>query len=165
MSDFSTSVTIAASPAVVFAAILDTKGWWNQDIEGPTAQIGDEFRFEVEGLHRTRIRVTDVTPAQRVEWLIVENYFGFVKDQNEWVGDRLVFDLEPTADGTTVRFTQYGLVPELECYDVCSNAWGFYIGESLRTFTEQGQGDPESAAGHAAPAEQARAAINALESA
>jgi uncharacterized protein YndB with AHSA1/START domain len=162
MSDFTTTVTIAGSSAAVFAAILDTRAWWNQAIDGPTAQVGDEFGFEVEGLHRIRARVTDVTPDQRVEWLVLENNFGFVKDQSEWVGDRMVFELEPVDGGTKVTFTQHGLVPELECYDVCSNAWAFFVRDSLRLLAEQGQGKPETNAGEAAPAEQARAAVEAL---
>lgn len=162
MNDFSTSTTIAGSPAEVFAAILDTRGWWNTTIEGPTAQVGDEFGFEVAGLHRTRIRVTEVSPNQRVEWLVVENEFGFTTDQSEWVGDRVVFDLQPARDGTKVTLTQHGLMPEQECYDVCSNAWNFFVGDSLRLLAEHGQGKPESNAGQAEPAERARAAADAL---
>jgi uncharacterized protein YndB with AHSA1/START domain len=162
MSDFTTTVTIAGSSADVFAAILDTRAWWNQAIDGPTGQVGDEFGFEVEGLHRIRARVTDVTPSRRVEWLVLENNFTFVKDQSEWVGDRIVFELEPVDAGTKVTFTQHGLVPELECYDVCSNAWAFFVRDSLRLLAEQGQGKPETKAGEAAPAEQARAAVEAL---
>jgi uncharacterized protein YndB with AHSA1/START domain len=162
MSDFTTTITIAGPPADVFAAILDTRGWWNQAIDGPTAATGDEFGFEVEGLHRIRVRVTEVTPNQRIEWLVLENHFAFVKDQSEWVGDRMVFDLEPVDGDTLVTFTQYGLVPELECYDVCSNAWAFFVRDSLRLLAEQGEGKPETNAGEAAPAEQARAAVEAL---
>jgi len=91
MIDFTTSITIADAPAGVFAAILNARGWWNEAIDGPTAQVGDEFGFEVKGLHSTRIRVTESTPDRRVEWLVVANNFGFVTDQSEWVGDRMVF--------------------------------------------------------------------------
>lgn len=162
MSDFTMTTTIAGPPADVFAAILDTRAWWNQAIDGPTAAPGDEFGFEVEGLHKIRVRVTDVTPNSRVEWLVLENNFGFVKDQSEWVGDRMVFDLTPVEGGTAVTFTQYGLVPELECYDVCSNAWAFFVRDSLRLLAEEGQGKPETHAGEAETAPRARAAVEAL---
>jgi hypothetical protein len=162
MTDYSTNTTVAGPPAEVFAAVLDTRSWWNAAIDGPTAQAGDEFGFEVGGLHRTRIRVTEVTPDRRVEWLVVENEFTFTKDQSEWVGDRMVFQLEPAPEGTKVTFTQHGLVPEQECYDVCSNAWNFFVGDSLRLLVEQGQGKPETSEGEAEPAEQARAAADAL---
>jgi hypothetical protein len=148
MNDFSTSTTIDGSPAEVFAAILDTRGWWNIAIVGATAQLGDEF---------------DVTPNERVEWLVVENEFGFTTDQSEWVGDRIVFELQPAHDGTKVTLAQHGLMPGQECYDVCSNAWNFFVGDSLRLLAEHGQGKPESNTGQAEPAKRARAAANALD--
>jgi uncharacterized protein YndB with AHSA1/START domain len=163
MNDFSTSTTIDRSPAEVFAAILDAPSWWNSAIEGPTQEVGDEFGFEVTGLHRTHLRVTEVSANRRIEWLVVENEFAFTTDQSEWVGDRIVFELQPADDGTKVTFTQHGLNAEQECYDVCSNAWTFFIGDSLRLLAEHGQGKPESKAGQAEPATQARAAVNALD--
>ena len=35
-----------------------------------------------------------------------------------------------------------GLVPEFECFDNCSNAWGFYINGSLRDLIITGKGEP-----------------------
>ena len=164
MNDFTTTVTIARPVADVFAAVLDARGWWNKTIDGPTTSPGDEFGFEVRGLARTRIRVTDVTPNERVEWLVIDNEFGFIEDQTEWIGNRIVFDLEPVGDQTRLTFTQHGLVPEYECYEVCSNAWAFFVRDSLRNLVESGQGKPESADGDAAPAEDARAAVETLRS-
>jgi uncharacterized protein YndB with AHSA1/START domain len=163
MNDFTTSVKIDRPAAEVFQAILDVKGWWNEAIEGSAAEVGDEFGFEIPGLHRTRMRITDVDPNQRITWLVTDNYFAFVEDQSEWVGDRIEFVLAADDDGTRVKFTQHGLVPDLECYDVCSNAWVFFVRDSLRQLAEVGTGMPESSAGKAAPAARARAAADALE--
>jgi hypothetical protein len=41
-----------------------------------------------------------------------------------------------------VRFTQVGLVPSYECYEVCSNAWGSYVTGSLRKLITTGEGQP-----------------------
>jgi hypothetical protein len=35
-------------------------------------------------------------------------------------------------------------VPAFECFGACSNAWGFYINESLRNLIATGKGDPNS---------------------
>lgn len=163
MNDFTTTVTVHRPADEVFAAVLDARGWWNKTIDGPTTRPGDEFGFEVRGLARTRIRVTEVTPPRRVEWLVIDNEFGFIEDPTEWVGNRIVFDLRPSGDRTILTFTQHGLVPEYECYEVCSNAWAFFVRDSLRNLVESGQGRPESADGDAVPAESARAAVRALE--
>lgn len=78
------------------------------------------------------------------------------------MGDRIVFELQPAHDGTKVTLTQHGLMPEQECYDVCSNAWNLFVGDSLRPLSEHGQGKPESNTGQAEPATRARAAADAL---
>ena len=121
-NDYSTTVTIGRSPADVYAAILDARAWWNVAIDGPTTAAGDEFGFEVEGLHRVRMRVTRLIPGALVEWVVVDDHFGFVEDQSEWVGDRMVFELETPTAARDSRSPSTGL-PELECYDVCWNAW------------------------------------------
>ena len=38
------------------------------------------------------------------------------------------------------RAPSQGLVPEYECYDVCSNAWGNYITGSSRKLITAGKG-------------------------
>ncbi len=156
--DYTTTVTIDRPPAEVFAAVLETRAWWNERIEGSTTQVGDEFWFEVPDLHRTRMRVNEITPDSRIEWVVLENEFTFVADQTEWVGDRIVFELADVGGATQLTFTQHGLVPELECYDVCSNAWAFFVRDSLRALAEAGAGQPE-ANGDAVPAARARVAV------
>ena len=146
MSDYTTTVRIDSAPKEIFSAILDTRNWWNESIVGSSSRVGDEFAFEVQGLHRTRIEVTEVVPHERVEWRVLDNAFAFVADQTEWIGNRIVFELRPDGDATILTFTQYGLVPEYECFDVCSNAWRFFVADSLRNLAESGRGMPESAA-------------------
>jgi hypothetical protein len=57
---------------------------------------------------------------------------------------------------TEVRFTHAGLVPEYECFDVCSNAWGFFIGDSLRNLITTGDGTPIAKADEAASSREQR---------
>ncbi|HEX8958974.1 MAG TPA: hypothetical protein VF770_04050, partial [Solirubrobacterales bacterium] len=40
--------------------------------------------------------------------------------------------------------THVGLVPAWACYDVCRDAWGMYVRDSLRSLIETGKGMPSS---------------------
>lgn len=60
-------------------------------------------------------------------WLVLDNYLGFVTDQDEWKGTQITFQIATVEAGTQVRFAHLGLAPEFECFDVCSNAWGSLI--------------------------------------
>lgn len=62
-------------------------------------------------------------------------------------------------DGRTeVRFTHEGLVPEVECYDVCWVAWGGYVTGSLHDLITTGKGQPNLIESPAA-VEQVRATL------
>jgi len=41
-----------------------------------------------------------------------------------------------------LTFTHVGLVPEYECFEVCSDGWGTYVGQSLRALITTGKGMP-----------------------
>ena len=145
MSDQSTTIVqeFDASPAAVFAAVTDVRGWWSRNIEGDTSAAGDEFVYEVPDVHRCRIRLTEVVPDQRVTWLVLENTFSFVEDQPEWLDTEVRFEIEAGPGGaTTLRFTHVGLVPEFECYEICHRSWDFYVGHSLRQLITTGRGQP-----------------------
>ena len=139
--DFTSAFTVDQTPEEAFEAINDVRGWWSENIEGPTDELG-EFTYHNEPVHYSRIAVTELIPGTRVVWRVLENYFSFVEDTREWTGNEIVFDIARTGDKTEVVFTQFGLVPEYECYTICSNAWGGYIKGSLRALIATGKGAP-----------------------
>ena len=149
MNDESTTIIqeFDQPPAAVFAAVTDVRGWWSENIEGGTGAEGDEFVYEVPHVHRCRIRVTEVVPDQRVRWLVLENTFSFVEDQQEWIDTEVHFEIGTGPGGTTsLRFTHVGLVPEFECFEICHRSWDFYVGHSLRSLITTGRGHPNEPA-------------------
>jgi uncharacterized protein YndB with AHSA1/START domain len=140
--DYTTTITVNASPAETFAAINDVRAWWGHDIEGPTDHPDAEFTFRGVDKHRALIRVTELVPGERVVWRVLDNHLTFVNDQSEWVGTTIRFDISPTDDGSMIRFSHIGLRPGQECYDVCAPAWTFFIVDSLRALINDGRGDP-----------------------
>lgn len=67
------------------------------------------------------------------------NYFNFVKDQNEWTGTHVRFDISQEEGKTRLLFTHEGLVPK---YGVCSPAWTHYVQRSLLPLITTGKGYP-----------------------
>jgi uncharacterized protein YndB with AHSA1/START domain len=140
--DFSTTITVDRTPKEVFAAVTDPRGWWSQDITGGTSAAGDEFTYVNGKEHRCTMRVTEVVPAEKVTWRVLDNYFSFTQDQTEWTGTEISFEISENHEGTELRFTHHGLGPEYECFDLCKKAWSFYIRESLRDLITTGVGKP-----------------------
>jgi uncharacterized protein YndB with AHSA1/START domain len=140
--DFSTTFSVDRSPADVFAAVTNPRGWWSEEIEGGTSTLGDEFTYHYQEMHRCRVKLVEVVPEKRVVWLVLDNYFDFTEDKSEWKNTKVAFEIHKAGTTTELHFSHQGLVPEYECYDVCSNAWGKYINGSLRSLIMTGKGNP-----------------------
>jgi hypothetical protein len=141
---YTTSFAVDRTPEQAFDAINNPRGWWSEEIEGDTDKLGEEFTFRVKDVHYSKIRVTELIPGEKVVWRILDNYMNFVDDQSEWIDTEIRFEVSEQDGATEVRFTHSGLIPDYECFDVCSNAWGFYIGGSLRSLITAGEGKPSS---------------------
>jgi hypothetical protein len=140
--DFSLTFSVDQTPGEAFEAIKNVRGWWSEEIEGSTDKPGDEFTYRYKDLHSCRMKLVELVPGQRLVWLVADNYFSFTEDKSEWRGTNIVFEVFKNGDKTEIRFTHEGLVPEYECFDVCSNAWGSYINGSLRSLITTGKGRP-----------------------
>ena len=112
------------------------------DIEGSTDKLGDEWTYRYKDIHCSKQKVTELVPGKRVAWHVLDGYLDFVENKEEWTGTDITFDITNRGDKTDVRFTHLGLVPDFECFDNCSNAWGFYINGSLRSLISTGEGQP-----------------------
>ncbi|MGA3050696.1 MAG: SRPBCC domain-containing protein [Chitinispirillaceae bacterium] len=140
--DYTTSFTVDQSPEVVFDAINNVRGWWSEEIDGSTDKLGDEFTYHYKDVHNCKMKLMEVTPHKKVVWSVVDNYFNFTKDKNEWKGTKIIFEISKKGGKSEIRFTHVGLVPEYECFNICSNAWGSYINDSLRSLITSGRGHP-----------------------
>jgi hypothetical protein len=140
--DFTATFSVDRTPKDVFDAINNVRGWWGEDVEGNNNNVGDEFRYRVRDIHYSKLKVIERIPNEKVVWLVVDNHLNFVEDQSEWVGTKITFEIAPKGDQTEVRFSHLGLVPQYECFDVCSNAWGSLMHSSLPSLITTGKGNP-----------------------
>ena len=155
-SDFTTTLLVDQTPREVFAAINNVRGWWSEEIEGNTDQLNEEFAYHYKDIHFSRMKITEFIPDKKVVWLVQDNYFNFIKDEKEWVGTKISFDISPKGKQTQLVFSHIGLVPEYECYDICHEAWTNYIQNSLRNLITTGQGQPNPKEGDGYNTELAR---------
>ena len=140
--DFTAAISVHNTPEEAFDAINNVRGWWSENIEGGTEKLGDEFTYRYKDVHSCKIKISELIPCKKVVWHVLDNRFNFTKDKNEWTGTDVIFEVSKNGNKTEVRFTHRGLVPEYECFDVCSNAWGSYINCSLRSLITTGKGQP-----------------------
>lgn len=159
-SDFTTTILVSQTPTEAFNAVNNPRGWWSEEIEGSTDKLNDVFNYHFEDIHRCQIKVIESIVNKKVVWLVMENYFKpgifneaahelpdhnkLTKDQAEWTGTKIIFEILEKDNKTQICFTHIGLVPEYECFDVCSNGWNHYIRQSLLALITTGKGQPNS---------------------
>lgn len=140
--DFKTTILVDQTPSEAFKAINNVRGWWSEDIEGNTANLNDEFTLRYKDVHLSKIKLIEVIPDKKVVWHVMENYFNFTKDSTEWKDTKIMFEISNKGKKTQIHFTHLGLVPQYECFDICSDAWSHYIQDSLYGLIATGKGEP-----------------------
>jgi hypothetical protein len=135
-SDFTTTFLVDQTPKEVFNAINNVREWWTGEpgIEGSTDKLDDEFTYRYKDLHYSKQKITESIPGKKIVWLVTDSKLNFIKDKSEWTGTKISFEIAKKGDKTEARFTHVGLVPDIECYGDCSNAWSSYVNSSLRNF-------------------------------
>jgi Activator of Hsp90 ATPase homolog 1-like protein len=86
--------------------------------------------------------LVEVVPDKKVVWLVTKSKLTFLKNQTEWTGTKISFEIAAKNGKTAIRFIHHGLVPEIECYKDCTGGWNQYIG-SLDKLITTGKGKPE----------------------
>jgi len=140
--NYTTSIVVEQSPAEVFAAINNVRGWWSEDVEGDTDKLGAEFTIHFQDIHHSTQKITEFVPGRKVVWHVVESRLNFIEDKHEWEDTHIIFEIAKKGDKTELHFTHAGLVPAIECYAACSDVWGSYIKHSLFDLITKGQGEP-----------------------
>jgi hypothetical protein len=115
------------------------RGWWQGEFEGSTNKLNDEFTYRFGDIHFSKQKIVEFIPGKKVVWLVTESELNFVKDKNEWNGTTIIFDIAEQDNKTQLRFTHAGLVPKIECYGDCSNAWEQLIQQSLFSLITTGR--------------------------
>jgi uncharacterized protein YndB with AHSA1/START domain len=137
-ADYESSVSIAASPEAVFAALTSTQKvteWW-MPATG-SAQLEGELTFPWD-TGTLVLRVVRADRPSAVRWEAVSCAW------EEWVGSTIEFDITPTGSETSrLHFRHAGLTPQLECFDQCTGpqGWGRFV-PSLAAYVESGRGMP-----------------------
>jgi activator of Hsp90 ATPase-like protein len=140
--DYTVSIIVNATPQEAFKRITSVTEWWTEYVDGTSQQLNDEFTVRFADVHVSTQKLVEVIPGKKVVWLVTDSRLNFINDKQEWTGTKISFEITEKDNKTQIRFTHHGLVPQIECFNACSNAWGDYITGSLRKLVNTGKGEP-----------------------
>lgn len=131
-NDFTIEFMVDQSPSEVFNAVQDVKKWWSgfyqEQIEGNTTKLNDEFTFlAAGGAHYSKQKMVEIIPDKKLMWLVTDSKLTFLEHQEEWIGTRFGFEISQQGTKTKLCFTHIGLIPGVECYEDCTMGWTQYL--------------------------------------
>lgn len=146
-ADYQTTIRVHASPDAVFDMLTTVNGlaaWWNPATG--SGETGGELRFIMSAPEPLVIHVDEASRPASVRWTVTDCPF-----LPDWIGTKPTFTITPLdGDSSELHFHHQGLSAELECSDMCTRSWNFYMA-SLREHLETGRGNP-----YGSPADRAR---------
>lgn len=135
------TIQIDRQPSEVYSAIASDKhirNWWTSDCSiAPEKESVGVFHWRDHGW-KVEMRIEDLQKDSLIKWQCVNSN---MQNTDAWEGSTLTFEIEPSANGSTLKFSQTGYRSS-PCYDVCNEGWNFVLGKSLKSYLEKGQGHP-----------------------
>jgi uncharacterized protein YndB with AHSA1/START domain len=116
MADIRHSIPITAKVETIFPLVSTGAGfgqWWAEDVSEAGGAVELGF-FKRATVYRVRLKMNSA--PKQAEWVC--------ESGDEWNGTRLSFQLEPSKDGTLVRFAHAGWRTETDYFIACNTTWG-----------------------------------------
>jgi len=143
MSEIRQWFSYDVEPEQLYAALTEEdqiREWWTvscniMPVEGTTGRI----EFLPDGAW-VDLAVIELDPDRRVEYEVRGSW---MHETEEWNGTRLHFTIGPDHPfGAELDLVHSGFTAETACFRASAKAWAFYLGESLKSYLESGEGQP-----------------------
>lgn len=144
-TSYSREIFVSCTPGAAYQAL--TTGfdkWWTTD-SNPISVTGDKITFRFGPAYWV-MRAINLVPDNLVELECIEAHHvhqGLPPSiLNEWEGTKLKWEILKQGKKTRIKFIHQGLVPSLNCYEVCEQGWNYFFVNSLKKYLVTGKGSP-----------------------
>ena len=141
--NYNAAITVSQSPNEVFKSINRVSKWWTENLDGDSENLHGVFTVNFGNNNFVTHKLIEVIPNNKVVWIVTDCYLSWIKDKTEWTNTKMSFEISTKGNSTDMVFTHIGLVPGVECYDMCVKGWDQYIKASLFKLITEGTGQPQ----------------------
>ncbi len=140
---YSTELLIAAAPEAVYQAITEGIDKWWTELANPAVDVGDPLMVGFENTTVWVMTVDEAVPNRLLAWAVTDANHDLdeLEKKDEWAGTTIRWEITGQGGESKLTFMHEGLVPALECYDICHAGWNHFLG-SLKSYLETGEGYP-----------------------
>ena len=144
--NYHAAITVSQPPNDAFTAITSVSKCWTEKLEGSSEKLNDIFTVDFGDKNFVTHKLIEVIPGKKLVWLVTDCYLSWFNDKTEWKNTKMRFDISSSGNQTKIDFTHIGLVPEIECFDICKKGWDQYVKDSLFKLITEGKGQPQKKA-------------------
>ena len=140
---YSSEILVSVKPELVYKAITrDIDRWWTE-LSNQASQVGDQLVVRFEKNTSWVMTVSEAIPNRSLVWTVVKANHDLedLTKKDEWKGTTIKWDIVDNKNGSMVTLAHQGLVPKLECFEICKAGWNYFLG-SLKDYLETGKGYP-----------------------
>jgi len=139
--NYHSNITANVTPQQAYANIANVGGWWAKSFKGSALKEGDTFTVTF-GTTSVAFCISEAVPGKKVVWHVTDCYLPWLNDKTEWTNTDIVWELTAQDNATKIDMTHVGLVPGVECYEMCDKGWNGHIYDSLQQLLTKGTGKP-----------------------
>ena len=141
--NYTTTIEVKTTAEKAFKSINNVSEWWSENLEGSSHKLNDVFTIHFSENNFVTHKIVEFVPNKKVVWLVTDCNLPWLKDKTEWTNTKMSFEISTKGNSTEISFMHIGLVPEVECYDMCVKGWDQYIKGSLLKLITEGKGEPQ----------------------
>lgn len=144
-TSYTREILVSNTPSAAYRALTSgfTK-WWTTSCN-PVSENGDQIIFRF-GPTYWIMRASNLVPDKIVELECIEAHHvhaGLPSSiLNEWEGTKLKWGIQKQNEKTKIILVHEGLMPSLECFEVCKQGWDYFFVNSLKQYLDTGKGSP-----------------------
>ena len=132
-------ILVSNTPAKAYQALTGGFDKWWTPSSTPIGKPGDVVTFSF-GETYWKMRVSNLEPDTSVELECVEANHVDERSpasiRREWEGSALKWNIAKEGERTRISFVHEGLVPSLDCYEICELGWDHYFGKVLKEYLD-----------------------------
>ena len=142
---YTREIIVSNTPSAVYQALTtDFNKWWTTDCNS-ISETGKIITFRFGPTYWV-MRANKLIPDNIVELECIEAHHileGLPSSIiDEWEFTKLKWQIHKQNEKTKIVLVHEGLIPSLECYNVCEQGWDYYFVKSLKQYLDSGEGFP-----------------------
>lgn len=146
-NSYTREIIVSNTPHAAYRALTSEFDKWWTECSGPVIAVGDEVTFRFDPTY-WKMRATKLVPNESVELKCIEAHHiheGLPASiRKEWEGTILKWHIQQQGDCTKISFIHEGLIPSLNCYEICEMGWDHFFVNSLKKYLDSGECNPET---------------------